>query len=400
MRTTGSTTRTPAIAKAARWQRWRGSGGSRGRAALTHDGLLRFARNDGYGRHRPRRRTIQYPRGRSYCAPSHDRRGVLGPPLSRRTTSMMLKPWPPKTKSRRCRRLSSIVISTARSVGGFERFRFLPGNRALDGRLHLLESTDLDLPHAFARHAEFGGEVFQRHRIFRQAPRLEDAAFARVEHADGAVQRLTAMIELLVLGHHGFLVGRVIDQPVLPFAGFTVVADRRVERRIAAEAAVHVDDVLIRHAEALGNDRHLVGAEIALVQRGNLALRLAQVEEQLLLVRGGAHLHERPRTKDVLLYRRLDPPHGVGSEPKALFGFEPLDRLHQADIAFRDHLGYRQAVAAIAHGDLGHEPEMAGNKVMCRVAIVMLAPALGEHVLLLGFQHGKFADLGEVPGKA
>jgi hypothetical protein len=37
---------------------------------------------------------------------------------------------------------------------------------------------------------------------------------------------------------------------------------------------------------------------------------------------------------------------------------------------------------------------------MCRVAIVMLAPALGEHVFLLGFQHRELANLGEVSGKA
>src|SRR5712692_7881159 len=43
---------------------------------------------------------------------------------------------------------------------------------------------------------------------------------------------------------------------------------------------------------------------------------------------------------------------------------------------------------------------MAGDKVMCRVAIVVLAPSFGEHVFLLGFQHRKFADLGEVTGKA
>jgi hypothetical protein len=42
---------------------------------------------------------------------------------------------------------------------------------------------------------------------------------------------------------------------------------------------------------------------------------------------------------------------------------------------------------------------MAGDKVMCRVAIVMLTPTLGEHVFLLGFQHREFADLGEVSGK-
>jgi hypothetical protein len=42
---------------------------------------------------------------------------------------------------------------------------------------------------------------------------------------------------------------------------------------------------------------------------------------------------------------------------------------------------------------------MAGDKLTCRVAIVMFAQTLGEHVFLLGFQHRKLADLGEVPGK-
>src|ERR1700761_1818383 len=108
-------------------------------------------------------------------------------------------------------------------VGGLEGCGFLPGDRALHGRLHLFEGADFDLPHAFARHAEFGSEVFQRHRIFRQTPRLEDAAVPGIEHADRAVQRAAAMIELLVLGHDGFLVGRIIDQPVLPFNSLTVV---------------------------------------------------------------------------------------------------------------------------------------------------------------------------------
>src|SRR5438270_12622146 len=124
-----------------------------------------------------------------------------------------------------------------KSVCGFERGLFLFGDGALDRRLYLLESTDLDLPHTFARHAEFGGEVFQRHRLLGQTPRLEDAAFPRIEHADGAVQRLAAMIKFLVLGHDGFLVGRGIDQPILPFTGLAIVADRRVERSIAAETA-------------------------------------------------------------------------------------------------------------------------------------------------------------------
>jgi hypothetical protein len=34
-----------------------------------------------------------------------------------------------------------------------------------------------------------------------------------------------------------------------------------------------------------------------------------------------------------------------------------------------------------------------------RIAIVMFAPTLGEHVFLLGFQHREFANLGEVMGQ-
>jgi hypothetical protein len=42
---------------------------------------------------------------------------------------------------------------------------------------------------------------------------------------------------------------------------------------------------------------------------------------------------------------------------------------------------------------------MAGDEVMRGLPIVMLASALGEHVFLLGFQHRKLADFGEVAGK-
>ena len=184
-----------------------------------------------------------------------------------------------------------------------------------------------------------------------------------------------------------------------PATDAQIAAWRILVKVLRARYRIPLDHVLIGHAEALGDDLHLIGTKIALVERGDLALGLAQVEEQLLLVRGGAHFHERPGTQDVLLYGGFDPPHSVGSETEPFFGFEPLHRLHQADIAFRDDLGDRQAVAAIAHGDLGHEPEMAGDKVMCRVAIVMLAPALGEHVFLLGFQHRELADFGQVTGK-
>jgi len=62
---------------------------------------------------------------------------------------------------------------------------------------------------------------------------------------------------------------------------------------------------------------------------------------------------------------------------KTLLRLEALDRLHQANIALGDRLRDRQAVAAIVPGDLGHEPQMAGDELVRRVAIAVLAPALG-----------------------
>jgi hypothetical protein len=98
--------------------------------------------------------------------------------------------------------------------------------------------------------------------------------------------------------------------------------------------------VLLGHAEPPGNDLDLVGPQIALLHRRDLALGLAQIEEKLLLVGGRAQLHQRPRTQDILLDSGLDPPHRIGSKPESFFGLEPLDRLHQADIPLRNHFGH------------------------------------------------------------
>src|SRR5690349_6125727 len=42
---------------------------------------------------------------------------------------------------------------------------------------------------------------------------------------------------------------------------------------------------------------------------------------------------------------------------------------------------------------------MTGDESVCRVPIPMLAPTLGEHVLLLRLQHRELADFGEVTGE-
>jgi lipid-binding SYLF domain-containing protein len=71
---------------------------------------------------------------------------------------------------------------------------------------------------------------------------------------------------------------------------------------------------------------------------------------------------------------------------------QALDRLHQADIALGNHFRNRQAVAAIAHGDLGDQAEMAGDELVRGFTIALFAPAARQHVFLLRFQHREPAD--------
>ena len=138
------------------------------------------------------------------------------------------------------------------------------------------------------------------------------------------------------------------------------------------------------------------GLEVAFLERVDLVLHPAEVEEQLLLRRGGAHLHQAPRAQDEFLDRGADPPHRVGREAEAAVGLELLHALHQADIAFADQLADRQAVAAVAHRDLGHEAEVRIDQLRRGLGVAMLAPALGEHIFFLGAEDREFLDLGEI----
>ena len=95
-----------------------------------------------------------------------------------------------------------------------------------------------------------------------------------------------------------------------------------------------------------------------------------------------------------------DPPHGVGCKPEALFGLEPLDRLHQADIALRDDMRDWQAVAAIAPGDVSDEAQMTVGELVRRLVVAVLAPALGQHVFFVRLQHREPPDLPKVTGEA
>src|SRR3979411_1683689 len=123
---------------------------------------------------------------------------------------------------------------------------------------------------------------------------------------------------------------------VLPFASFTLVTKWRIDRFIAAEAPIHVDDILIGNIEALCDQCNLIGLQVSAFECSDLALCRAQFEEELLLIRGSADFHKRPRTQNVILYGSPDPPNRVSGEAKSFFGLEAVQCLHQADVAFGD----------------------------------------------------------------
>jgi hypothetical protein len=114
----------------------------------------------------------------------------------------------------------------------------------LDRYLHFLEGEHLDLAHPLARDAEFVREHSKRDRVFGQAPRFEDPALANVKSRQGLDQRLAPIFQLFVLDPDALLARRVIDQPILPFAGIAVLSDRRIERGVPAEP----DSCLLRCA--------------------------------------------------------------------------------------------------------------------------------------------------------
>ena len=140
----------------------------------------------------------------------------------------------------------------------------------------------------------------------------------------------------------------------------------------------------------------LFGRQVAVVDRLDLALQPAQVEEELLLGRRGADFHQGPGVQDIFLDGRADPPHGVGGQPEAPVRLEPLDRLHQAHIALGDQIPDGEAVAPVAHGDLGHQAKMAGDEAMRGFGVVMFAPALRQHEFLLGREEGELPNLAEI----
>ena len=109
------------------------------------------------------------------------------------------------------------------------------------------------MPDPFARYAELCRKVLERQWFVDQMSRLEDATFAVVQDLDRGDQRLLLVVLLVMFDDDGLRRGGRINQMVLPLTGFTVLTKRRIRRFVAAEATIHIDDILLGDIEVLCN---------------------------------------------------------------------------------------------------------------------------------------------------
>src|SRR5262249_56255711 len=92
-------------------------------------------------------------------------------------------------------------------------------------------------------------------RLVYRPTLCENPALAVIEYGERLAERLVPVFRLLAFGQPAFLAGAVVDQPIHPFTRVAVLADRRVDRSIAAEPAAHGDDV--RRCDARTRDDEL-----------------------------------------------------------------------------------------------------------------------------------------------
>src|SRR3974390_3384424 len=128
----------------------------------------------------------------------------------------------------------SAAVATLRKGERLSSRRCLVATQFLHRLLHLLERTHLDLTDALARDAKLGSEILECERVVGEPARLEDTPLALVEHVERRGERLAAVVVFVTRGERSLLAVTFINQPVLPFAGIAVLADRRVEGRCAA----------------------------------------------------------------------------------------------------------------------------------------------------------------------
>ena len=75
---------------------------------------------------------------------------------------------------------------------------------------------------------------------------------------------------------------------------------------------------------------------------------------------------------------------------------EAFNRLHQADIAFLDQIGQRQAIPDITASNMRHEAQMSHDQPLSCFQIIAQPQPLGQFLLFFGAQHRRLVDRLEI----
>ncbi len=135
------------------------------------------------------------------------------------------------------------------------------------------------------------------------------------------------------------------------------------------------------HLQHLGlGDTQIVrhGGALLTAHPAGMAAAGTEVEEQLALRLGSGHLDNTPVAQDEFVNLRLDPMHCKGDQTYAMIRVVALHRLHQADIAFLNQVGFLQAISPITPRHPHHEAQVAEHQILGRIHVAMIAQAPGQ----------------------
>ena len=111
-------------------------------------------------------------------------------------------------------------------------------------------------------------------------------------------------------------------------------------------------------------------------------------------------MHRQPHQTRLMHDRALDvladPPRRIGREAEPALGLELADRMHQAEVAFLDQVGHRQAAAEIVLCDADNEPQVVLDHRLARCEVAESRACRSVELLLWRQQRcaANFAQIG------
>ena len=206
--------------------------------------------------------------------------------------------------------------------------------------------------------------------VVAQPAPLDDVAAARVELLQRFVQPAGSPHFPILALQRFRRIGLIVPQVSRGCIGFRFViaigVGKRIERNITtAQPRLHLQHVIGTDAQLPGD-----GVYFLAVQPAQSFFGAAQLEKQLALGLGGGDLDDPPVTQNEFVNLGANPVHRERYQPHAVGRVEALDRLHQADVAFLNQIGQRQAVTDVTTGDVRHEAQVRHDQPLSRFQIV------------------------------